>query len=444
MNLAVDGMKGTKIQNRRELEGLRLLYYIYSFFVISAIVMPQYFGIHIGYDITCLRLSNLLLVGYFLMNTKLFTHFVSTMMKCEIIIPLGAYLCVAGYTMVFRADINAFFLVFFEILSLFLLIYGIRYVLGVERTIRYVIYCAYFLGFYGLIEFAYGRSIFLQFLRTVPTAVTNSYRSGHYRIMGPCGHPLGYGLVLLLFIAIACLDVEKNEIYLFKRPVLLVVLLMNVFLTGSRSTLGIAVAEVLVILLLSNRNNRLKSLVFGLILIVALVLFLLVFHGTSPGQYILGQIMSVVDQVLGTSYAVNFGVDVTTLENSENYREVLPYVFTLDWLNPLLGRGSRFGGAEINGVYVHSIDNYYVLQYIKYAYPGLVTYVLFMLVTLVVLLKHCIKNKSVISKIMLVGIFFYYFNMWWVDALQTLKYVYIFIAIFYAHYLESKSAQEVR
>jgi hypothetical protein len=99
--------------------------------------------------------------------------------------------------------------------SLFMMIYGIRYVVGYKKAIKWVLGCAYFLGFYGLVEFVYGRSLFLQFLRTMPTAVHNSYRSGHYRIMGPCGHSLGYGLVLLLFLAIACVDIEKKEIDFF-------------------------------------------------------------------------------------------------------------------------------------------------------------------------------------------------------------------------------------
>ena len=107
-----------------------------------------------------------------------------------------------------------------------------------------------------------------------------------------------------------------------------------------------------------------------------------------------------------------------------------------------MGRGSHgFGGAEIDGVFIHSVDNYYVLQYIKYAYPGLITYVLFMLITLVVLIRDLIRRGSVITKVVLIGMIVYFINLWWVDALQTLKYVYIFTAIFYADYLDSKDGR---
>ncbi|MBE5947837.1 MAG: hypothetical protein E7261_02285 [Lachnospiraceae bacterium] len=422
-----------------ELRNLKGLFFVYAFLIIAGIVMPQYFGIHIGYDITCSRFANLLIIIYMVCSPKIFTHFCKVTAQCAIFWPAALYLCVAGYTMVFRVDINAFFLVFLEMLTLFMLIYGIRYVVGYKRAIKWVIYCAYFLSVYGFIEYACDQSLFLKFFKTMATAVGNSYRSGHYRIMGPCGHALAYGLVLILFIAFACLDEERNEINLLKRPVLLFMLFCNVFLTGSRSTLGIAVLEMIIILLFSKRKNIKKSLLGVLGLITVLAVFLLLFHQSSMGRYILGQVTSVVDQFLGTEYAAQFGVSTETLQNSSEYREVLPEIFKLDWLNPIVGRGAKgFGGAEINGIYIHSIDNYYVLQYIKYAYPGMISYILFMIVLLCVLIRDIIESKSALSKIVLIGGFCYFFNLWWVDALQTLKYMNIAIAIFYACRLERK------
>lgn len=429
--------------NEPELKNLKLLFGIFTFFFISSIVMPQYFGLDIGYDITCVRFSNIMFVLYIIFSPKIMRHFLQTTLRCEIFYPLCLYLMVAGYTMVLRVDINAFFLVFFEIFSLFMMIYGIRYVIGYRRAVKWVIGCSYFLGIYGLIEFVCGRSIFLQFLATVETTVKNSYRSGQYRIMGPCGHSLGYGMVLLLLIAFACIDFEKNEVFLFKRPVLLGILYVNVFLTGSRSTLGIAVLELFLIVLFSNRRNQKKSLFYILFSVMGAVFVLLLIYKTNLGQYLMGQIVSVVDEILGTEYASNFGVEVERLQDSTEYRKVLPKIFTLDWLNPILGRGRDFGGAEIEGVFIHSIDNYYVSQYIKYAYPGLVTYVVFMIVLMVVLLRSLLSKKNmmpVTTKVVLIGCVLYFVNLWWVDSLQTLKYVYMVVAIFYATYLENKDS----
>lgn len=427
--------------NEPELRRMKVLFGIFAFFIIASIIMPQYFGLDIGYDITCARFSNILFVFYMIASPYILSHFVKTTLRCEVFYPLCLYLFVAGYTMVFRGDINAFFLVFFEAFLLFMMIYGVRYVIGYQRAIRWINGCAYFLGIYGLIEFVYGRSLFLQFLATLPTNVADRYRSGHYRIMGPCGHPLGYGLVLLLFIAIACIDLEKNEVYLFKRPVLLVLLYANVFLTGSRSTLGIAFLEMAVILLFSGGRNIKKSLFYLIGGGFVGGLLLLVFYDTGIGRYLMGQITSVVDQFLGTNFAANFGIDTVTLENSSAYRDMLPKIFSLDWLNPVLGRGSVFNGAEIDGVYIYSIDNYYIVQYIKYAYPGLIAYILFMITWFVILFKNLLQKNNKISsvtKTVLIGSLFYFINLWWVDTLQTLKYMYIVVAIFYAAYLEEK------
>lgn len=430
--------KPYNLMNQPELHKLRTLYVINAFMLITDFLMPQYFGIHIGWDITCLRFANIFLCFYALLNTKILTHFWSTIIRCSIFLPSVCYLFVAMYTMVLRVDINAFMLVFLEFLTLFMLIYGIRYVIGCERAFKFIIFCAYFLSVYGLIEYFVGHSLYLQFLRTVPTTVVNQYRSGHYRIMGPCGHPLGYGLLLLLFIALASLDFKKDRVNLIKRPVLLVLLLLNVFLTGSRSTLGIAAIEVIVILILSDNVNRKKALLGVSALVALMGVFLLVFYNTSIGQYLMLQITMMIDQVFGTEFSANFGADLTVLENSEGYRKFLPRIFTLDYLNPLVGRGIKRGfGAEFvtetgEMVYIKSIDNYYVQQYIKYAYPGLVTYCLFIITTVITMVYNIIKYKSGTYKLLLIAVCCYFFNLWYLDALQTLKFIYVIIALFFA------------
>lgn len=427
------------ILDKPELAGLRTLLAINLFLLVTDFVMPQYFGIHIGYDITCTRFANILLTVYAILNSKVFNLFTNVCLRCSMTIPLALYLFVAIYTMVFRTDINAFMLVFLEVLTLYMLVLAIRYVIGIRRTIKVIIYSAYFLSAYGFLEFAAGHSLYLQFLRTVPTAVSNCYRSGYYRIMGPCGHPLGYGLLLILFIAVACIDYDKGEMFLFKRPVLLGMLVINIFLTGSRSSQGIAIVEILCILLFSNKVNRKKSWFYTLALIVLVGLFLLIFYDSKIGRYMLLQITTLIDHAFDTELSVKFGADINTLKNSEDYRGFLPQIFTLDWLNPLVGRGSNSNfGAEFYDpergakVFIHSVDNYYVNQYIKYAYPGMITYSIFILVTGITMICKMVKYKSEVIRALFIGFVCYFYNLWWVDALQTLKFVYVIIALFYA------------
>ena len=242
-----------------QLNKLKVFFFLNMFLLVTDYIMPQYFGLDLGYDLTCTRIGIILIVGYLFLNPKLFTHFIHTVYKCKLNIPFALYLFVAAYTMVLRADVNAFFMVFLEVLTMYILIYAIRYSIGIRRAIQWGIYSGYFLGLLGLADYAMGQSLMLKFLKTVPTTVTNVYRSGQYRIMGPCQHPLGYGLYMILLLPIACIDFEKKEVFLFKRPLLLALLFVNVFLTGSRSTLGIIFLECFLIFLFSNRKNIKKT-----------------------------------------------------------------------------------------------------------------------------------------------------------------------------------------
>ena len=424
--------------DKPELQGLKLLFGINMFLLIALIVMPQYFGIHLGYDITCSRFSNILLIIYALLQYRVLNLFIKNFLKCSITIPLMIYLFVTIYTMIYRININAFMLVFFELLTMYMLIFAIRYVIGIRKTIKIIIGCSYFLGVYGFVEFVAGHSLMLQFLSTVPNNVKNCYRSGYYRIMGPCGHPLGYGLLLVLLIAIACYDYKKEEIFLYKRPFLLFILIANVFLTGSRSSQGIALVEVFIIMLLSNRKNFKKTIFYSLLLLGGMAFFLALTYKTKIGNYLLMQITVLVDHVLGTEISVNFGADITTLQNSEGYREYLPLIFKLDWLNPLIGRGvQKTFGAEVVGsngeiVYIGSVDNYYIVQYIKYAYPGMVSYLMYIVTCIITMVRNVFKNRSELTKILLTSFCCYYINLWWVDSIQTLKFIYLFVALFFA------------
>lgn len=437
------------LMDKPELSNLKLLYYINMFLIVTDFLMPQYFGVHIGYDITCTRLANILLILYSFLHLKIFNLFSKSFLSTALSIPLVLYLIVALYTMLFRIDVNAFVLVFLEILTFYMLLFSIRYVIGIKKAFKVMIFSGYFLGAYGLVEFVAGQSLYLKFLKTVPTSVTNCYRSGYYRIMGPCGHPLGYGLLLLLLLAIACVDIEKDDIYLFQRPILFALLIANVFLTGSRSSQGFAAMEVILIIILSNRTNRKKTWIYICFVVIAVGSFLIVGYKTRIGRYILMQITTLIDQAFDTELAANFGVDMNTLKNSESYREFLPKVFSLDWLNPLVGRGIKrpFSAAIPNGaggfVYLESIDNFYINQFIHYAYPGMISYILYVLIAIVTMIVGAVRYNSGLLKMCAVGMLAYFVNLWWLDALQTLKFQYAVLALGLAYiFLLNKCVNE--
>ena len=426
--------------DRAELRNAKLLYVLMSVLFIADWVVPQYFGFHIAFDFTATRILNLLILAYFFMNRKAGNHFLKSMLDVQVTPYLLLYMCVMVYTTVLRANVNTFFLNFLDILTFYMVYYGIRYVIGVKKAIDWTVKVAWFLGIYGLVEYVLGFSPMVKFLLTLPyNSVFSVYRSGSYRIMGPCGHSIGYGLMLELLLVLICIDYEKDEMNLFKHPLLYCVLMINIFLTGSRLALGFAIFESVLIVLFSKRETRKKTLFYLAILFIGFVVFEIAIFKTSLGQYIMMQITSLIDEALGTEFAAKFGADTTWLADSTSYRRHLTKIFGVEWLNPFVGQGANASlGFEIDGAYLKSIDNFYVASYIRYAYPGLITYVLFFLVTIICMVKKYIKNRSGVCMALAIGMTAYCVSLYWVDYLQTTKYMYILIAIFFAFCAERK------
>ena len=183
----------------------------------------------------------------------------------------------------------------------------------------------------------------------------------------------------------------------------------------------------------SSRKNQKKFLMICVLLIAALAVFLVVFQNTALGSYMMLQITTILDEILGTEMSVKYGANQSSLSSSSNYRAQLKYIFQVDWLNPLLGIGrKRTFAAEINGSFVRSVDNFYIAEYIRYAYPGLISYIIFVGYFVIEMIKKIRKGQSALIKVILMGIICYLINLKWVDSLQTLKYLYVAFAIYAA------------
>ena len=409
----------------------KLFYMAVVGFLFTMYVLPQYFGIPFPlFDLTALRIMIILLVVLILGENNRWNDFVGVILREPVGLVLLPYLFVIGYTMVLRVDINAFLNPFIEIMTFYLVIYVIRYCLGIEKTVQLLIGFMYVITFLGVVEYVMGRSPFSYF-ETISGIYTGQFvRSGNYRIMSSAVHSLGYGLILVTMVPFACIDLEKNEINLLKRPVLLILIVTNAFLCGSRSTLSVVMIAVVLLMFMGHKSQTKRLILVGGMALVAFCGFLVVFHNSSIGQYIMLQITSILDSLLGTELSVAYGADISALSSSSNYRDQLKYIFTLDWLNPFLGIGRSKGlRAEINGSYIKSVDDFYIAEYIRYAYPGLFAYGAFLLYCLFNAWKKGMKGKHALAKGITVGMWCYMLNLKWVDSLQTLKYFYLLAAI---------------
>lgn len=401
-------------------------------FLIALFIMPQYFGLPLPmFDMTILRMMIVVISLMIFMDRQRRDDFLNLIRYSKFTLFLIPYLMVIGYTMVLRVDINAVLNPFIELYSLYLLIYIIKYILGVQTTIRYLQVFALILAILGMVEYVMSRSPF-SYLETITGIYTGQFfRSGQYRIMGPCVHSLGYGLLLISAVPFSCINVVKKELNLFAHPLLLILLAMNIVFTGSRSTLSVFLVEVFLIFLFSTKEKK-KTIFFGgIFMLFLLAIFLIVGRSTSVAQYILLQLTTIIDELFGTSYSIAYGASLTDLGSSSNYRDQLTDIFKLDWLNPVLGIGrKRAFAAEINGSYIHSVDNFYIAEYIRYAYPGLFAYILFLGYFIINMIKTIFTRHSEICKALFISSVCYLMNLYWLDSLQTLKYLYIAFAIY--------------
>ena len=438
----MSGMKGWESNNRYfENRGERNLGRTLSVaFLVTYYILPQYFGVSLpGFDLTAQRLLISVLALFILSKESRKKVFWQGVRDCRLCPLIAVYLGICFYTAVFRGHIGTFLYPLIELLAYFQVIYVIREYLGSDGFLVLFRRMLLFLCLLGLVEAVMRKTPF-AYLETIRGLYTGGMiRSGSYRIMGPANHSLAYGLILISGLPLLCIDERRRSFDIFAHLPLLLLVIVNVFLTGSRSTLAVTGLELLLLAALAPGRQR-KKLVLTVLPAGLLVLALaFLFPGSPFGHYLLLQLSTVVDEIFGTSYAVRYGVDVMSLSNSATYRDALLDIFTVNWLNPWLGQGSgyHFSWYIPGGATIHSIDNFYVANYIRYGYPGMVVYMLFILQAVGGMLHKGFRGKDKVAVCMALAVCGYFLNLWWMDTLQTIKYAYLPIALFQGYLKET-------
>ena len=361
---------------------IRISMYVMSVcFFFSIFFMPDYFGIKLGVAFNMQRIF-LIIIWCWIFKVEFRKRSMIRIIvenKTNIFIVLYLFVCL--YTMVLRVDVGTLMNPLIDYIAVFYTtIYFMETYWDVKKFIAFITKIGYALCSLGILE-AIVKKPFFGALETIPGMfVGRVIRDGSYRIMGPAHHPLGYGLFLLILFPLICYDEEKNKVYLLKNLPLVLMILLNVLLTGSRSTLGIMAIEILLLMFFSKKEERKQYWVIGSWVIILVTLLIILFLDTSLVQSILGRLATTIDGALGTSFASYLDLHSASLKDSSQYRTYLPMIFKLDWLNPILGRGNGYSfGWYVGDYWIVSIDNFYVGQYIKIAYPGLITIVLLFL-----------------------------------------------------------------
>lgn len=421
--------KSKYLKNAKELNAFKKVAVAYMF---ALYVLPQYFGFpNPIFDLTAVRIMIIALMMMILSDYQRSRDFGGIIAKEKMGILILPYTIVITYTMILRVDPNAFLNPFIEFFEMFLMIYLIKDTFGEEGFINLIMSLIYLLVFLGLLEVVMRTSPF-SYLKTIDGIYTGRFiRGGHYRIMSCAGHSLGYGLMLVTMLPFSGYDAKTREFNVFRRPILLILLMFNVFQTGSRSTLGVAFAEIALMFVLSDRKFLKANCIYLATGLVAFGLILAAGFKTSFGNYVMLQVTSLIDSVFDTTYSVAYGADILQLRQSKAYRELLKEIYHVDWINPVLGIGRKRGFRSlVNGRVVKSIDNFYIAEFVRYAYPGMFSYVLFLLGMGCGMFRNMIKTRSAVIRMCFIGMVMYCLNIKVVDSLQTFKYLYVLFAIY--------------
>lgn len=415
--------------------GLRLSYEgVCDCFLFSIFVLPSYFGIRMGFfDLTAFRLFEIFLLVLIWKKQTRREDFLRMIRKCPHTIYILIYFAIVAVTNLYHPSISTiFYWLMNGVLVFFLVAYLVINEYGLEGFLRRIRFYTWFLCLISPLELLIRRPPF-SILDTLGKS-NMAVRFGAIRVMGNCTTSNGYAMYLIVLLPFICYDIKTKHINILKNIWLVLLLLLNVFLTGSRLSVGTGILTLVLLVIMQDKRAALKFfLTVPLILpVVAAALYLL--RETPFANSVLLAFFSAFDEIFNTSYAVHFGADPMLLYNSSHYREVLVReTFGGNWLNPLVGRGGNYNfSMYVEGYFINSVDNFYVGQFITYAYPGLIAWLLMSATFLVSAIRIFIRKHSFLMWAAIVSIICYFISLWYLDQLQTFPIMFAVFGLVYA------------
>lgn len=184
--------------------------------------------------------------------------------------------------------------------------------------------------------------------------------------------------------------------------------------------------------LFSRKDERIKSFIVLSFVASAFAFFTMAVYRTGIGKQIMFMLTNMWDAIFDTRYADNWG---GTAIGSTEYRDALAKVFQLNYFNKIMGRGASYNfSVVIDGYWLHSCDNSYVMTYIILAYPGMFTLIAHGLI----MLGYCIlgiwRKKKAIFAAAAVAVICYFISIWYVAQMGTYMYMWMLFALLYVCY----------
>lgn len=408
--------------------------FLFLMYIVSFLIMPNYSGIKISSLplITTQRFFLIIIYTWTFFNKNIQMNFLNSIKQNKFTFPIIIYLIVCLITTFFTGDINAFFgPLVDQVLAFYLISYCFKNYFKLDEFLNIIKYLICVLCILGIVEQITGFNIFTLLDSGMTQKLNNGIltRDNVIRICTAFGHPLAYGLFLIILFPLTCYDVNRKKIYILQNPIIFILVVINMILTGSRSCIGTIFFEIFIIFMLSDKKrmgNILVSIIFSALITATLVF---IFYNTSFIQGILRQIFYVVDELFGTNMALQFGGS-SSIKNSSTYRTLLWSIFTNENFSYFIGKGTIYKPyLIINNRVVESIDNFYVNMFIKYSIPGVASILYIFYTNLKNAFSNLVYCKNKLNYILILSTISYLLNLLIVDELATLKFMFIIFSI---------------
>lgn len=286
---------------------------------------------------------------------------------------------------------------------------------------------------FGIVEFLFHVNVF-DYLNTGMTDLNygSLTRGNDLRICTAFGHPLAYSMILNMALPLMCYNIKLNKIdFLYKKWTILLIA-VNILLTGSRSGIAVFIVESLLIILLTDKNLAGRTYLYLFMAGVMAIAVILIANRNPIVQNILRSILYVVDELLGTKYALRYGGS-SSITQSSQYRKILWELLSYKDLFTYFGHGNEYKiSIRIGTWFVESIDNYYINQYLKYGLIGVIIIVSLMLQYIYRLLKNaicCNMSKKLLCYLFLISAVGYLCSLLVADEIGTMRIMFSIMAI---------------
>ncbi|MGQ7889891.1 O-antigen ligase family protein [Paenibacillus sp. WC2504] len=448
--------------------GLCFVYYLINykktFWYFLGIIpfLPAYFSVQFGSFpvITAFRVLLLLFIIDQLILKKRLAFLLNTMKKdrlAPIILFYTAVICSTSLVHLamdkdFTSMIGAISIIVEKVLLYYLVLMNIniesnRNSAYLDKVLHTFCFSAFVLAVLGVIEYFTSFNVFSLLETSNSEAIRYStyIRQGDLRVASSFLHSLGYGLYLLLIIPIVFYQLRKymnnKKTIGFKYyVVLLFLLLTNLLLTSSRSTLiALAIGFIVYFIMTSLRNKIIIAYSAVFLCIPFLVFSITSYADDIPLVSSVGKnVKALSDTLLGTSLVEDYG------KNSEpfTYREELVrYAFNQEGIDGVFGKGIGFIRNEPLIFYLptinpyeatvsKSVDNYYVNAKLESGWIGLLVTIIFLLTVLLKIYKQ--RKKDFFYLVLFTSFAGYLIELTMVNELETMRYFWILLAVFSA------------